>query len=214
MTKIYLISPPEITNLDNFLKDLEDIFSLNTIPVFQLRLKDLPFVEIKKISRAVQKICNKHNVLFIINDYVDLAIEIGAGGVHVGIDDENIIEIKKKAPQGFVVGASCYDSKDLAIRVAESGADYISFGAFFESQTKKSRGNPNPEIIKWANDFLNIPITVIGGINDKNCSILVEMKADFLCVISYIFSSDDKVSKVKQLNNTIKNLLALRGQDP
>ena len=136
MSRIYLISPPQIDDLGKFLQDLEEIFTLNVIPVFQLRLKNHALEEIKDISQKVLKVCNKHNVLFILNDYVDIAIEIGAGGVHVGLDDKNIVDIKKKAPQGFVVGSSCYDSKDLAISAAESGADYISFGAFFESKTK------------------------------------------------------------------------------
>lgn len=204
MSKIYLISPPQINNLEKFLNDLEDILSLNFIPVFQLRLKEYKVEEIENIAIKVQKICNKHNVLLIINDYVDLAIKIGAGGVHVGLDDENIKNIKNKAPKGFVVGVSCYDSRDLAIQAADSGADYISFGAFFESKTKKSRGKPTPELIKWADDFLNVPITAIGGINSENASILANQGADFLCVISHVWSSNNKIKAVEELSSKIK----------
>jgi len=199
MSKIYLISPPIIDDLNSFLVDLEKILSLKTIPVFQLRLKDYELSKVKNIAKRCLDVCSKHDVLFVINDYVDLAIEIGAGGVHVGVDDENIRNIKNKTQDGFVVGASCYDSKHLAIQAVEQGADYISFGAFFDSPTKKSRGKPSPEIIKWADDILNVSIVVIGGINDKNCGILANKGADFLAVISYIWSSKDKIAALKKM---------------
>lgn len=199
MSKIYLISPPQIDDLQDFTKSLDDILSLNLIPVFQLRLKGYELSEITNIAKELLAICQKHNVLFILNDYADLAIKIGAGGVHVGVDDENIMNIKKKSPEGFVVGASCYDSKDLAMIAAEQGADYISFGAFFESPTKKSRGKPDPEIIKWSDELFNIPTVAIGGITDENCSALVDMGAEFLAVISYVWSSDNKKDSIEKL---------------
>ena len=203
MSKIYLISPPKINNLADFIAKLDDIFSLNLIPVFQLRLKNIDPLRIKEISQEVQKVCHKHNVLFIINDYVDLAIEIKAGGVHVGVDDENIADIKQKTGPNFVVGASCYDSRDLAITAATQGADYVSFGAFFESKTKKSRGNPTTDIIEWANNALNVPNVAIGGITDKNCSTLINAQVDFIAVISYIWSSDDMMGDLRKLHDSI-----------
>ena len=89
--------------------------------------------------------------------------------------------------QNFLIGASCYDSKHLAMEAGEQGADYLSFGAFFESKTKKSRGNPSLEILEWSNEILNLPTVAIGGITADNCAPLVKSGADFLSVISYVW---------------------------
>jgi len=186
MAQIYLISPPEI-ELAKFAQSLELSLKTGLIPAFQLRLKNYETPQLKKISQELKKICDDHNCLFILNDYFDIAMEIGASGVHVGADDEKIAKIRLKAPENFLIGASCYDSRHLAMEAGEQGANYISFGAFFESPTKISRGKPTLEILEWANEMLNLSIVAIGGINADNCQKLVKSGADFLAVISYIW---------------------------
>ena len=186
MTKIYLISPPKI-ELRQFSKSLQDALKTGLAPVFQLRLKGYQDDEILKISRELKKICHDSNALFILNDSHKLALEAAADGVHLGDEDGIIAEVKKIAPKNFVIGASCYDSRHLAIEAAEQGADYISFGAFFQSKTKNSKGKPTTEIIEWSAEMMDLPIVAIGGITDKNCASLVKAGADFLAVISYVW---------------------------
>lgn len=186
MAQIYLISPPQI-ELKDFSLTLEKALKTGLVPSFQLRLKNYSSFEVKKISQEIKKICDNNNCLFLLNDFYEIALEIGASGVHVGIDDKKISQIRQNSPKNFVIGASCYDSKHLAMEAGERGADYISFGAFFETQTKISRGKPSVEILKWASEILNLPIVAIGGINDKNCVELVKNGADFLAVISYVW---------------------------
>ena len=95
-------------------------------------------------------------------------------------------------------------AKHLAMEAGEQGADYISFGAFFETQTKISRGKPSFEILNWANEILNLPIVAIGGINDKNCAELVKNCADFLAVISFIWQHPLGVEvALKNLHNQL-----------
>ncbi len=203
MTKIYLISPPKI-ELESFSKRLEDVLKTGLIPVFQLRLKDYKNDEIREISKELKEICHKNNCLFLLNDSLDIALEIRADGVHLGVDDGSIAQAREKSPENFIIGASCYDSKHLAMEAVEQGADYISFGAFFESRTKKSRGNPEPAIITWADEILNVPIVTIGGINDENCSILVKSGADFVSVISYIWDNKKgEVEAAKELSKVV-----------
>ena len=186
MAQIYLISPPQI-ELKDFSLKLEKALKTGLVPSFQLRLKNYSPSEIKKISQEIKKICDNNNCLFLLNDFYEIALEIGASGVHVGIDDKKISQIRQNSPKNFVIGASCYDSKHLAMEAGEQGADYISFGAFFETQTKISRGKPSVEILNWASEILNLPIVAIGGINDKNCVELVKNGVDFLAVISYVW---------------------------
>jgi thiamine-phosphate pyrophosphorylase len=203
MSQIYLISPPQI-ELKTFSKNLELALKTGLVPVFQLRLKNYPDAEVKKISQELKKICHANNCLFLLNDYHEIALEVGANGVHLGVEDGSILLARKKSPPNFVIGASCYDSKHLAMEAGEQGADYISFGAFFASKTKKSRGNPTIEILEWSSEILNLPITAIGGINDQNCASLVKAGADFLAVISYVWDHQNGADvALKKLHDSI-----------
>ncbi len=186
MPQIYLISPPQI-DLKTFSSRLENALKTSLVPTFQLRLKNYETAELKQIATELKKICHANNCLFLLNDSYEIAADIGADGVHLGVEDGSISLVRKKSPENFVIGASCYDSRHLAMEAAEQGADYLSFGAFFESKTKKSRGNPTTEIITWCREMMNLPIVTIGGINDQNCASLVKAGADFLSVISYVW---------------------------
>lgn len=203
MTQIYLISPPQL-NLESFSQELLKVVKTNKIPIFQLRLKNYHNSEIKKIAQELKKICDDHNVLFFINDDLQLAVEIDASGVHLGIDDINYsqqISLIKKNHQKLIVGVSCYDSKKLALEAKEQGADQISFGAFFASPTKISRGSPKIELIDWAKENLNLPIIGIGGINQQNYQILVDKKIDYLALISYVWNHPiSPVEAIKKLS--------------
>ena len=185
MTKIYLISPPKIR--ENFAEDLEKALKTKQIPVFQLRLKDYSDHDIIKIGKQLLLICRQYQTLFILNDRLDLALEIGADGVHLGGEDGDILAAKKSTPENFIVGASCYDSRHLAVGAIEDGADYVSFGTFFASTTKNSTGKPTTDILQWCDEILDAPSVAIGGINADNCEPLVAAGADFLAVLSYVW---------------------------
>lgn len=205
MTQIYLISPPKI-ELKSFSIKLISALKTNLIPAFQLRLKNYEKLEIKKISQELKKICQDYNCLFLLNDNLEIALDIGANGVHLGSSDGSISFARKNSPENFVIGASCYDSKHLAIKACEQGANYVSFGAFFPSKTKISSGKPTTEILEWSNEILNVPSVAIGGITDENCHSLVKSKADFLAVISYIWDNPQgEVDAVSKLFEAIKN---------
>jgi thiamine-phosphate pyrophosphorylase len=203
-SKIYLISPPQI-DIKEFSKKLELALKTKLVLVFQLRLKNYPSFEIAKIAQNLKKICHDNNCLFLLNDSLQIALDIGADGVHLGVEDGSIAIARKKSPSNFVIGASCYDSKHLSLEAGEQGANYISFGAFFPSQTKISRGNPSPEILKWSSEMLNLPIVAIGGITDKNCNSLAKSGADFLAVISYVWNHPKgEVVALKNLDEALK----------
>lgn len=206
MTKIYLLSPEKI-ELSNFSKQLEKVLKTNLIPVFQLRLKNIDKSFVKKSAFEIKKICHDNNCLFILNDDYNLAQELESDGVHLGQDDFNIDDIeniRNNSSQNFIIGSSCYDSRDLALNSVEAGVDYISFGTFFKSKTKNSRGKPEPEIISWANEMFDVQNCAIGGINYDNCDELVKNKADFLAIISYIWQNEKGLEyAVKSLNDKI-----------
>jgi thiamine-phosphate pyrophosphorylase len=185
MPKIYLISPPKI-DLKSFAPRLENALKTKLIPTFQLRLKNYEKHEIIKIAKELNKICVQNNCLFILNDFWQIALEQGFAGVHLGEDDELINIVRKNADKNFVIGASCYNSRHLAINAIENGANYVAFGAFFETSTKQAKYKATPEILSWANEILDVLIVAIGGINQENASQIKQ--ADFAAVISSIWN--------------------------
>jgi thiamine-phosphate pyrophosphorylase len=200
VSKIYLISPSKI-NKNDFLPRLSRVLRTSLVPIFQLRIKEYPYSEIKIIAKEVKKICDDNNCVFIVNDYYDIARDVGANGVHIGLEDNSLQNIAKYFDKNFIVGVSCYDSKQLALQAQENNASYVSFGAFYETKTKKSKGKPSIDLIRWAKENLNIPNVAIGGINNINCENLVKAKADYIAVISYVWNAiDNEENAIKSLN--------------
>ncbi len=204
MTKIYLISPPKI-EIDNFALQLIEALKTTLIPVFQLRIKGYSDQETISIGKRLAQICRQYKTLFILNDRLDLALKIAADGVHLGGNDDDILFARKNSPENFIIGASCYDSKHLAVEAVEAGADYVSFGTFFPSQTKNSQGRPTTEILQWCDEVLCVQSVAIGGITTDNCPPLIEAKADFMAVISYIWNNKNGVVwAINKLSTNIK----------
>lgn len=204
-TKLYLISPPKF-DLDSFAIQLENALATKQVPVFQLRMKDVPDQDIITAAQKLQKVCHKYQTNFILNDRLDLALKIKADGVHLGSDDGEINVARKKSPKNFIIGASCYDSKHRIMTASEEGADYVSLGTFFLSNTKNSSGKPTLELLKWCADYINVPVVAIGGINSDNCFDLVKNGADFLAVISDVWQNKNGAdvgvnSLIKAINN-------------
>ena len=206
MTQIYLISPPKII-LSEFAVSLKNALSTNFVPVFQLRLKEYQEIEVAKIAKQIQKICKDYNCQLILNDYPNIALSLELDGVHLGKDDAKIAEVRKQVPDSFTIGASCYNSKHRAMQAGEDGANYLAFGAFFPTTTKKIEYYANVELLQWATELLNLPIVAIGGITANNCCDLVANKADFLAVISFVWqhSLGEKVA-LQHLHSAINNI--------
>lgn len=209
---IYLISPPSI-EITSFKQELEPILELGIISIFQLRLKGIRRSEIEKITKELLSICNSYKCKLILNDFIDIALEVGADGVHLGLDgeddllEEDYISLASKKSsklENFIIGASCYDSKELALLAVNQGASYVSFGSFFPTQTKVTRSSPDLEILRWAKENIKIPIVAIGGINSSNCKTLIEAGADSVAVISAIWNhKDGAVCAVKEMQNIL-----------
>lgn len=200
---LYLISPPyfKLLTFRDQLKSALEGFSETPgaadHAAFQLRLKQGDDDDILRAVDRLKPVCDDAGVVFILNDRPDLVTKSGAGGVHLGSDDGAskpgyIAEVRKQLGPKAVIGASCYDSKHLAMEAAEEGADYVSFGAFFESSTKKDpKGHPTKEILEWWTTYTVVPCVAIGGITPENCGDLVRAGADFIAAISAIWTAAD-----------------------
>ena len=190
--KIYLISPNKIKK--KFYKDLEDVLSLNKVAYFQLRLKNISKKKIIFIGKKVLKICRKYRVKFIINDNPNIAKSINSDGCHLGQFDKNILAARKII-LNKIIGITCHNSKKLVEEAIKNNADYIALGAFYKSETKKTKFKANLKLITEVKKMTNIPIVAIGGINLKNYKNLLLHNANFLAISSYIWKNKNFTPK-------------------
>jgi len=184
---IYLVSPNKITN-NNFYEDLVNVFKSNKISFFQLRLKNTKMERKILIGKKVKKICKKYNVKFLINDEPNLAKKLNTDGCHLGQKDMNINEARKIL-KNKIIGITCHNSIKLAKIAIDNNADYIAFGAFNDSKTKKARYKAKINILLSIKKMTNIPVVAIGGINSKNYKKLILNKANFLAISGYIWNN-------------------------
>ena len=196
---IYLISPQKIRS-DKFYKDLNNVLKTKKIQYFQLRLKKISFSNLLKISKKIKKIVKRNNVKFIINDKPIVAKIIDADGCHIGQKDMDYFSSKKILGKNKIIGITCHNSKNLALRAKKHGANYVAFGAFFKSKTKKTAFKANLEILRWARKKINMPTVAIGGINSSNYKKILSNGADFIACSNYIWNNKklDPVSAIKK----------------
>lgn len=187
MTQLYLISPPTI-ELDAFAHQLDQVLNQNIASAFQLRLKDVTEESIVQACHRLVPICHEHGIPFIVNDSVELAKVCHADGVHMGEDDGQFAHARKVLGDDAIIGVSCYDSMDRAMALAEQGANYVSFGAFFPTTTKQAKAQPSSDILTAWSSFSTTPCVAIGGITAQNAPLLIEAGADMIAVISAIWS--------------------------
>jgi thiamine-phosphate pyrophosphorylase len=140
---------------------------------------------------AVLAACRAVGVPLIINDDVELALRIGADGVHLGRDDAGPAEARRRLGPGAILGVSCYDSVDLALRAEDAGADYVAFGRFFPSKTKPGAPLARLETLRLARQRTQLPLVAIGGITPDNGHVLLAAGADFLAVVEGVFGEGD-----------------------
>ena len=190
---IYLISPIHIKS--NFYKDLREVLSLNKTEFFQLRLKNVSSKKKILIGKKIKKICKFFKVKFLVNDDPMVAKKVNADGCHLGQKDMNILKARKIIGKK-IIGITCHNSIKLAKVAIKNQADYIAFGAFNSSKTKKVKFKANIKLINKAKKLIKIPIVAIGGINDKNYNKLLLNKVNFLAISGYIWNN----KKLKPVN--------------
>ncbi len=124
---------------------------------------------------------------------------IGADGCHIGQKDMNFINVKKILGKDKIIGVTCHNSKKLALKAKKYGADYIAFGSFFKSSTKKTAFRANLGILRWAKKKINMPIVAIGGINNSNYKKILSNGANFIACSNYVWNNK-RIDPVSAIN--------------
>ena len=195
---IYLISPQKIRG-SQFYEELQQVLKTNKVKYFQLRLKKISDRNLLKISKKIKKIVRKNNVKFLINDKPSIAKRVGADGCHIGQKDINFISSRKILGKNKIIGVTCHNSKKFALKAKRHGANYVAFGSFFKSSTKKTAFKANLEILRWAKKKINMPTVAIGGINSSNYKKVLLNGANYIACSSYIWNNK-KIDPVSAIN--------------
>ena len=140
------------------------------------------------VGKKIKNICKKNEVKFIINDDPLLAVKLDADGCHLGQKDMKL-RIAKKILGKKIIGITCHNSMNLARKAIKAKADYIAFGAFNQSKTKKTKYLASVKILNKVKKFTKTPIVAIGGIDFDNYKNLLLNNANFLAISGYIWKN-------------------------
>ena len=183
---IYLISPNRI--YPEFYLDLKKVLKTGKVGLFQLRLKKYSIKQKIEIGKKILQICKKYNVRFLVNDDPILSKKLNADGCHLGQKDMNITEARKIV-RNKIIGITCHNSINLAKAAIKKQADYIAFGAFFSTKTKKVKSKATTKILNKVRKLTKTPIVAIGGINLNNYKKLLLNNANLLAISSYVWNN-------------------------
>lgn len=188
MLKLYAVT--DRANLKTSLESAVEQAIQGGATCVQIREKGIGFDEY--VSRAVEirKVCHAYGVPLIVNDDYRVAIESGADGVHVGVEDTAVSDIRSHVDENFIIGATA-KTVEQARNAQADGADYLGVGAVFPSPTKTNAIRITPEKLTEICRSVSIPVVAIGGISLENVHIIKDCGQSGIAVVSALFAQDD-----------------------
>lgn len=184
---LYAITQPEGKTAEQVIAEVEAALKGGAVLV---QYRDKQAVDGEGLAGRLLRLCRNYHVPLIINDSVELALAVGADGVHLGRDDGNIAAARAKLGADAIIGVSCYNDIARATAAVAAGADYVAFGRFFPSGSKPLAAPAEIGTLREAKRSLPVPIVAIGGILPENAGQLLAAGADLLAVIGGVFDGD------------------------
>lgn len=204
--RLYAVTDRAFVGRQTLLEQIEAALR-GGVSILQLREKSLPFDDFVAEAVLVRELCRRYGVPLIINDNVDVALQSGADGVHVGIEDAPVAEIRRKAGKEFIIGATAKTVQQAQF-AEQSGADYLGVGAVFPSPTKANAVRITASQLRTICESVSIPAVAIGGITRENALTLRNCGVQGIAVVSALFSADDIESAATALLQTAKAVIA------
>ncbi len=158
--------------------------------IIQLREKNCSSLTFYNLALETKKVTDKYNIPLIINDRIDIAMAVGAAGVHIGQSDIPAGIVRKVIGKDRLLGVSTVSVKE-SVKAVKDGADYLGVGALFPTSTKPNAGFVSMEELKRIRQAVNIPIVVIGGIKEENARLFGPVGIDGLAVVSAVIGQKD-----------------------
>lgn len=198
---LYVITDRNLMSCETVEESVRDAI-LGGAGVIQLREKNITSGEFYKTALSVNEICKKYGAVLIINDRLDIAMTVGADGVHLGQKDIPVDAARKIAGKDMIIGASTANVQE-AVLAQKLGADYIGVGAMFETGTKKDTRAVTPELLAEICSSVNIPAVAVGGLNIDRVSILKGTSVKGAAVVSAVIAQKDIISAAENMKKEI-----------
>lgn len=199
---LYAVTDRSWTGQQSLYEQIEEALK-GGVTMVQLREKQLSEDELVAEAIQIKELCHRYEVPLIINDNVDAALKSGADGVHVGIEDAPVSEIRKRAGDDFIIGATAKTTEQAKAAEA-AGADYLGVGAVFPSPTKKKAIRITPQDLREICGSVAIPAVAIGGITEDNVSQIKGGGMAGVAVVSAIFAAQDIQKAAAELKTKVK----------
>ncbi len=207
MLLLYAVTDRAWVGRQTLYEQVEDAL-IGGATLIQLREKNLEETAFLAEARKIKELCHRYQVPLIINDHVKVALESGADGVHVGISDTPISEIRKNAKKEFIIGATA-KTVSQAKAAEAAGADYLGIGAVFPSPTKKNAIRITTDQLKEICASVAIPTVAIGGISIENLEEIRGGGMDGIAVVSAIFAAENICEATAKLREKAKSVLEI-----
>lgn len=170
--------------------------------MIQLRDKLRPKGMVAPVARELKKLCAEADVLFIVNDQLDLAISSDADGLHIGLEDLPFADARKTLPGDKIIGCSSATLEE-ALQAEKQGADYIAVGSIYPTLTKQDIRLAGLKTLRQVKKKVSVPVVAIGGINKDNIADVIRAGADAVAVISAVLGADDVEKACRKLTAII-----------
>ena len=200
---LYFITDSNLTK-KTILEDVKSAIRAG-VKIIQYREKGESTGDMIKEAKATGELCKKNNVLFIINDRVDIVLAVDADGVHLGNKDMTYSIARKILGSKKIIGLTVHNIRE-AVEAERIGADYVGVSPIFETKTKLDAGRPaGLKLIKDIKKAIKIPFVAIGGINENNLGSVIEAGARSIAAISAIVTKDNVEKECKKFREVIIN---------
>ena len=200
MQGLYLVTP-NWDDTHRLLQLSEQAMQAGRIALLQYRHKEAGAEQRAEQAAALQALCRRYRIPFIINDYVELCEQLDADGVHLGGTDAEVAQVRARLGGGKIIGASCYGDMPRALHAQQAGASYVAFGGFYPSRVKKYAVTTPPSILDQASEVIRVPSVVIGGMTPQNAAPLVARGANMVAAISSVYQAESVAQAVRQFNS-------------
>lgn len=204
MLRLYAVTDRAWVGTKSLFEQVDEALA-GGVTIVQLREKNMSEDDFIKEAAEMKKICHKYNVPLIINDNLRVAVASGADGVHVGIEDCPVSEIRKQVGADFIIGATA-KTIEQAKKAEAAGADYLGVGAVFPSPTKTNAIRITNEMLREICGSVKIPSVAIGGITYENASEICGCGAKGIAVVSAIFGAEDIKKAAEMLRVKAENI--------
>lgn len=196
---LYAVTDRAWVGRQTLLEQIEDALR-GGVTLVQLREKDLPQPDFIREAAQATALCHRYGIPLIVNDSLEVALESGADGVHVGIEDQPVAEIRRRVGKGFLIGATA-KTVEQARAAQAADADYLGVGAVFPSPTKKNAIRITTQQLREICSSVAIPCVAIGGISRENLPTLAGGGMAGFALVSAIFSQPDIAAACRDLKS-------------